>query len=774
MRRSDSGSRVTCMRGLCDCISELCNLLRCRPSVTSWGSACPCACWLNRETSNRNDPQWDRLSHVGQSVYGDLQKYHSRYRGDKDTWNLTADEHEVEILQTPPSSHWGVVDFPAGQETNHSDAFPERMGDIIAGAERWVDITTLWEPEGKFMHHFRRGLRECNEHAKERKQHVPVVIRIMFANIADAELANMTYCVRKAFNSVCCGNLCQAEWAGLDCDKVLNNLVEEVQPRTHNMPPDENADCKLEEKGARIQVWVGSWRKGMSWNHSKIIAADGRVCLTGGHNIFDDMYLKTEPCLDLSMVVTGAAAEDAHYFTNNFWQFITRKHVHECWASYTPGVCLHCRVRVGLSHWPRTAEQSPPMWPPHPRISCHRPPQALCGGPVNVISCGRYGAIYSYRVISNWFFGRPKASDTAIMAMLGSAKESIKIGVQDVGPGQWFMGWPRGILEQIARALLKRKVQVDIVLSNPWCYPCQTVVVPDPDRLGMNKCIRKNKDGECERLPKVPANIYGYGWGLDDFAAALARVIWNKKFKAELPKLGIQDEVDLAARLQEKLRLATLRVCKRGNDAAYTGARWPSGEPVATHTKSFIVDDTCYYLGSQNLYNCNNAEWGYIVDNKDNKDQAETYLEEYWKPMWKYSYEELPEDQRYKFFVRNEGPQGGQADEWLNENIREDTCWCKLPNEWRHRIRGPPQKPKKKDAEKVIDAMNTLAGQLLPDDLDRTAWPDEAELWLERFVDCPEITTARLNSLLEKRGLGTGGRDKISKVKLLVKHLDSE
>ena len=52
---------------------------------------------------------------------------------------------------------------------------------------------------------------------------------------------------------------------------------------------------------------------------------------------------------------------------------------------------------------------------------------------------------------------------------------------------------------------------------------------------------------------------------------------------------------------------------------------------LGMHAKHVIVDDIATYIGSQNLYNCNNAEWGIIVDSEE---ETKTLLKEYWIPMW--------------------------------------------------------------------------------------------------------------------------------------------
>lgn len=53
------------------------------------------------------------------------------------------------------------------------------------------------------------------------------------------------------------------------------------------------------------------------------------------------------------------------------------------------------------------------------------------------------------------------------------------------------------------------------------------------------------------------------------------------------------------------------------------------------HSKFFIVDDVCSYTGSQNLYVCDLAEWGVLVDDQE---QTQKMMEEYWNPMWNASY----------------------------------------------------------------------------------------------------------------------------------------
>ena len=56
---------------------------------------------------------------------------------------------------------------------------------------------------------------------------------------------------------------------------------------------------------------------------------------------------------------------------------------------------------------------------------------------------------------------------------------------------------------------------------------------------------------------------------------------------------------------------------------------------VGLHSKFFIIDDICTYVGSQNLYQFDLAEWGVVIDNKSKTAEIKQQL---WTPVWEYSY----------------------------------------------------------------------------------------------------------------------------------------
>jgi len=89
-----------------------------------------------------------------------------------------------------------------------------------------------------------------------------------------------------------------------------------------------------------------------------------------------------------------------------------------------------------------------------------------------------------------------------------------------------------------------------------------------------------------------------------------------------------EDDAKLRKIVQENLRVTTL--CVEG-----AAEKFPDEQTIGNHAKFFVVDDLCYYVGSQNLYIADLAEWGLVIDSEE---QTAKVLEEYWNPMWEQSY----------------------------------------------------------------------------------------------------------------------------------------
>ena len=182
------------------------------------------------------------LSHVGAAAYEALRTKHHEHH--HQLWNVTSGAIVGDLHQTPKEAWPGHPVHPDG----HDDWFPEIMGEILSRTTNFADVLSLGPPDGKFMTAFQGALAKIAETAEGKKH--PIVVRMMFGNIIGMPT---------------------------DCDGVLAEL-------TKDLPADAN-----------IRLWVGAWRKGVSWNHAKIIAVDGKYLHTGGHNMWDAHYLEYDP-----------------------------------------------------------------------------------------------------------------------------------------------------------------------------------------------------------------------------------------------------------------------------------------------------------------------------------------------------------------------------------------------------------------------------------------------------------------------------------------------
>jgi len=454
-------------------------------------------------------------------------------------WSLTSGTVKA-ITQTPTEAC--CCSDQAIQE-GHSDWFPEQLGNLLQKTERWCDCLSLGPPDGKFLQAFHDALKRLHEKNKVIK------VRMMFGNVVGSPV---------------------------NCQAVIERLTQGI--------PRENT---------KLYLWVGSWRKHFSWNHSKILAIDGKYLWTGGHNFLDQDYLQTDPVRDLSLHLQGPIAHDGHVYANHPWRFVIST-MRELCKSCVNTLAINIRVDVRAFPPGRTSE-FPPMYI-RPSSSRQKNPSSGTEATVPILSIGRYGALSRFRI-------RP--SDDAIFALLSSAKTVIRLAIQDLGPmtipntkiALPGTVWPKAYLSALAKALWKTNAQVEIILSNPLSVPGGLTI----------------RD-----------TFYGNGWSCVDVAAEILKAI-RRNYKQ------VDDE---ALRLKfQNLRLCFLRGGKSKSRL------WKNGSSMGLHSKVFIIDDLCYYTGSQNLYPCDLAEWGVVIDSRV---QTAKLLDAFWNPMWTSSYS--PED----------------------------------------------------------------------------------------------------------------------------------
>lgn len=494
------------------------------------------------------------LSYIAEAAETALSIKHPMYEGV--CWNVTHGRLVGEVVQSPPSTFWKDAQLTKELENYHSDDLPKKMFDVIVEAEYWVDFASLGVPDGKFLLAIVQAIKVLAESGKE------VTLRFLTGNIIGMPIDNQAFLLRL------------------------------VRHPTIKLPSNHN-----------LKIWVGSWRKNLSWNHSKIVAADGKHLFTGGHNVWDAHYLQKNPVRDISIRADGQVAEDAHVFLNRMWSFIIKKDceriAHQKDGSWIPKLP---KSKTSLAHWPSTAPLHPPVY--IRKSSPLSPEEALKIGETPMITLGRYGCLHHSERTSN-------PSDTAIAAMLATAKSIIRMSLQDLGPMAIPMPtgpmpypgcrWPTEYFSALGQAMCERGVTVQIALSNPFSIPAD--------------------------LSLTEAQ-YGNGWSCDDVASEILKCIIE-----EQPHI---EESALSAIVENNLQVTYMRASGGESD-------WPETLKTGNHSKCFIVDDLCFYVGSQNLYIANLGEWGVVVD-----DAVETLavLEKYWNPMWEVSYESIPEELR--------------------------------------------------------------------------------------------------------------------------------
>jgi phosphatidylserine/phosphatidylglycerophosphate/cardiolipin synthase-like enzyme len=271
--------------------------------------------------------------------------------------------------------------------TGHSDAFYDDIYKVIVSAHDFADLASLEQPDGRFEAALRNAITYLSnaDHS--------VRVRLLYGAVPS-----------------------RAEYT----DMVLASLTRDVGP----VSP--------------IKVGVGMYRSNaVSWNHTKLFAADGRTAIVGGHNMWTQHYLQQSPVHDISMRVSGRAATDASLFVNELWK-------------------LACHPPASLG-----AVASVVNFPANTSV-CNDAfiPAATAIEPGNtpIVTVGKLGGLDG------------DEGQDAIIALMDAAKTKLRLSLQDIGPVGRSGDWADPYLHALASALV-RGVDVDLVLTNLNALP---------------------------------------------------------------------------------------------------------------------------------------------------------------------------------------------------------------------------------------------------------------------------------------------------------------
>jgi len=316
-----------------------------------------------------------------------MKHYEKKHSWHKDAlWNVTTGKIIGELHQTPNvKESWEKDTDP---EEGHSDWFPEKLCEIMSKTKFWCDFMSLTPPDGIFLDKIREAIENISKNANKLDSNgvifkPPVVIRMMFVNIPGKPT---------------------------NCNAVRDSL-------TKNLPKDSTANIKL---------WVGAWRLGVSWNHAKIIAVDGRYLNTGGHNLWDNHYLRKKPVHDLSLEMEGRVTYYGHTFANDHWDFIKFKQgtfIGQIAEKIPDALPLAWKNRVMVSEFPvGIASEFLPVY----KFKC-TPREEKLEGSVPVITVGRLGGLMK---VPHLILRSDRPSDDAFVSMFNSAKNIVKLIIQ--------------------------------------------------------------------------------------------------------------------------------------------------------------------------------------------------------------------------------------------------------------------------------------------------------------------------------------------------------
>ena len=322
-----------------------------------------------------------------------------------------------ELLQTPglwghdpaDNAYWQPADGPSPQMPAASRRLLEAIEDVIASARTQIDISSLQScASGAFAATLRRGIARAAAEATE-----PLRVRVLYGYHGYP---------RQGF----------PDETEADFDDFFRGLTADLA-----------ADAKVRVEGCFMKTSLDA--KNPSWNHSKIIAADGRRAIVGGHNLWHDDYLSFAPVHDVSALIEGQAAGDAHRFLDHLWQWAAERSASHGKTAFCHTVCW---AAGRISHEPAS--------PPAPL------PQRELPGAIPALALGRLGIGVS---------DDAKLANVAAVVpavLFAQARSSIRLSQMDFGlmiNGVNY--WREDIIEALATALTAsdRSVDVSLVLS---------------------------------------------------------------------------------------------------------------------------------------------------------------------------------------------------------------------------------------------------------------------------------------------------------------------
>ncbi len=451
----------------------------------------------------------------------------------------TAADGPTQLCEVLPATVKAPGQEPAKLLVGHSEAMVEAVYDVMTSAETFVDVTLLSPPTGRFLAAMRNAVTFLSRKPEGQRP----TVRVLYSNSPDILAAAVD---------------------------LLTDLVRDVDRAT----PMNVYAC----------VMSSAQR---SWNHSKIIAADGARSLVGGHNLWAAHYLDVNPVFDVSMKLEGQAALHAHDYADFLWQYLLQSLPKSFWNAFNfNNVAAY--VRDPATNRYAAQKGAKPAADVYTKIRSQLRPPAT--GNVAVLSVGRKGSVDTSRFLpddQSYLDSHQEPGDAALVKLVSLAQSKIRISQHALTFLIARFTWNFELFMAMGRAV-QRGVEVTITESNPGARasanPISEMALYDGD---------------------APSSVNQY---------MLEVLTTYQNVSPQAAKELIRD----------RFHVTSFRYSSE--------EKYPIGPtPIPNHAKTLIVDDRVFYIGSQNLYTSGLNEFGYIVEDPT---LAQAYCAAYWLPLW--------------------------------------------------------------------------------------------------------------------------------------------
>jgi hypothetical protein len=367
-------------------------------------------------------------------------------------------------------------------------------------------------------------------------------------------------------------------------------------PNDGEAPPLDFANILLSKSEGRqgldnMTCWIGNlnvpWLDGIkqlpgSWNHSKILAVDGACSMVGGMNYWDD-YLATgsnSSLYDVSIKVVGGAAASSQAWADYLWRQVA-----------TSGTAEYKSLKLGDSSF-GSAEI------PYFTKSGITPPVGT--GSIPVLAVGNLGL---------WTL-----ADQATLALeygYSYEREQVKVDglyANDPNVQLWFpfSMFDGGAAKAQQASCTARHVALSLVKPNGHLR------------------ISQQKIADTDTVATAGFVIWP-GYFIDDVVKALKNGARVDILLSEFGDGAGGYSDDMGGKNVRKVIIDAL-----GSDTQLlTVLQVPEGQ--YNHGKVWIVDDSAFFVGSDNVYPGFLQEYGFVIADQSATQQ---FINDYWNPLW--------------------------------------------------------------------------------------------------------------------------------------------